>query len=122
MPRRKMDDNFPRLSGKCFGKRLKQIRIEKNISISSLADKVGVLDTYIPQLERGDKLPSFDTLIFIANALDVTVDELVCDYVNADKITVANNISKKTEGLDPTQRRYVEEIIDKLVEYMSEGQ
>lgn len=120
MPRRKIDNHIPRLSGKHFGKRLRQIRTEKDMSISTLAEKVGVLDTYIPQLERGEKVPSFDTLIYIANALEVTVDELVCDYVHADKITVANNISKKTVDLNPNQRRYIEDIIDKLVEYMSE--
>lgn len=119
MPRRKIDNQIPRLSGKHFGKRLRQIRTEKNISISTLAEKVGVLDTYIPQLERGKKLPSFDTLICIANALEVTVDELVCDYVNADSTTVANNISKKIQHLNPNQKRYIEDIIDKLAEYMS---
>lgn len=103
MPRRKMDGQIPRLSGKYFGNRLKQIRMRKDISISTLAERVGVLSTYIPQLERGEKLPSFDTLICIANALDVTVDELVCDYVNADKTTVANNISRKMEGLNSKQ-------------------
>lgn len=122
MPRRKMDGQIPRLSGKYFGNRLKQIRMRKDISISTLAERVGVLSTYIPQLERGEKLPSFDTLICIANALDVTVDELVCDYVNADKTTVANNISRKMEGLNSKQQLYVEEMIDKLAEYMLEEQ
>lgn len=120
MPRRKIDDQFPRVTGKQFGKRLRQIRVSKNISIGTLAERVGVLDTYIPQLERGEKLPSFDTLICLANALGVTTDDLVCDYIDADKTTVPNNISKKMEKLNTKQRRHAEEMIDKMVEYMLE--
>ena len=118
MPRRKFDDQIPRLSGKQFGKRLRQIRTSKRITIETVAEKIGVLETYIPQLERGEKLPSFDTLIDLANTLGVTVDELVCDYIEADKITVPNNISKKMEQLTPKQRKHIEEMVDKMIEYM----
>lgn len=120
MPRRKMDDQFPRLSGKQFGKRLRQIRVSKNISIGTVAVKIGVEETYIPQLERGAKLPSFDTLIHLANALGVTPDELLCDYVDAEKTTVPNNIAKKMEKLNPKQRQHIEEIVDHMIAYMLE--
>lgn len=118
MPRRKFDDQIPRLSGKQFGKRLRQIRTSKKITIETVAEKIGVLETYIPQLERGEKLPSFDTLIYLANTLGVTVDELVCDYVEADKVTVPNHISQKMEQLSPKQRKHIEEVVDKMIEYM----
>lgn len=118
MPRRKMDDQFPRLSGEQFGKRLRNIRVSKNIPVTTVAVKIGVEDTYIPQLERGAKLPSFDTLIYLANALNVTTDELLCDYVDAEKTTVPNNIAKKMEKLNPAQRRHIEEIIDMEIKYM----
>ena len=120
MPRRKMDDQFPRLSGEQFGKRLRQIRVSKNIPAAIVAVKIGVEDTYIPQLERGAKLPSFDTLIYLANALGVTPDELLCDYVDAEKTTVANNIAKKMEKLNPKQRQHIEEMVDHMIAYMLE--
>ena len=118
MPRKKMDDQFPRMSGKNFGKRLRQIRVSKNISTKTLAEKVGVLDTYIPQLERGEKLPSFDTLVYIANTQGVTTDELLCDYIEAEKETVPTIIHQKMEKLNPEQRRHIEEIIDMEIKYM----
>ena len=121
MPRRKMDDQFPRLSGEQFGKRLRQIRVNKNIPIATIAAKIGVEETYIPQLERGAKRPSFDTLIYLANALGVTPDELLCDYVEAETATVPNNIAKKMEKLNPKQRRHVEEMVDCMIAYMLEG-
>lgn len=39
MPRKRIDDQFPRLSGEQFGKRLKQIRLNKNISVATAAEK-----------------------------------------------------------------------------------
>lgn len=118
MSRRKMDDQFPRLSGKQFGKRLRQIRVSKNIPSAVVAVKIGVEETYIPQLERGEKLPSFDTLIYLVNALGVTPDELLCDYVDAEKETVPTIIHQKMEKLNPEQRRHIEEIIDMEIKYM----
>lgn len=120
MPRRKMDDQFPRLSGVQFGKRLRQIRVSKNIPIATIAVKIGVEETYIPQLERGAKLPSFDTLIYLVNALGVTPDELLCDYVDAENTTVPNNISKKMSKLNPKQKQHIEEILDLMITYMLE--
>ena len=79
-----------------------------------------MLDTYIPQLERGEKVPSFDTLIYLTNALGVTVDELLCDYVDADKSTIANNISKKMEKLNKKQQQHLEDMMDKIIDYMLE--
>ena len=120
MPRKRIDDQFPRLSGEQFGKRLKQIRLNKNISVATAAEKIGVEETYIPQLERGAKLPSFDTLIYLANALGVTPDELLCDYVDSEKTTVPNNIAKKMEKLNPKQRQHIEEMVDHIISYMLE--
>ena len=88
---------------------------------SNVAAKIGVEETYIPQLERGAKLPSFDTLIYLANVLGVTPDELLCDYVEAETATVPNNIAKKMEKLNPKQRRHVEEMVDCMIAYMLEG-
>lgn len=122
MPRKRIDDQFPRLSGEQFGKRLKQIRLSKNISVDTVAVKIGVEETYIPQLERGAKLPSFDTLIYLSNALGVTPNELLCDYVVAEKTTVPNNISKKMEKLNPKQRQHIEEMVDHMIAYMLEGE
>ena len=91
------------------------------MSISTLAERIGVLETYIPQLERGEKLPSFDTLVYIANALEVTTDDLLCDYIDADKTTIPTRMSQKLEGLNKTQQRHVEDMIDKIIAYMKDN-
>lgn len=118
MPRRKIDSQFPRLPGEYFGKRLREIRTSQDVTMKSLAEQVGVMESYIPQLERGEKTPSFDTLIYIANALHVTTDQLLCDYVHAEKYVVATELQKKIENLTKTQQRHIEDIVSLEIDYM----
>lgn len=121
MSRRKTDYQESKVSGEFLGKRLREIRKSKNISTQTLAAKVGVLDSYIPQLERGSKVPSFDTLICIVNALGVTADELLCDYIDIDKEIIPSNITKKMSVLTHDQQRHIEDLIDMEIKYMTEN-
>lgn len=120
MPRRKTDNQFPRYSGEQFGMRMRKIRLSKGISVKTMASKIGVLETYIPQLERGEKLPSFDTLIYIANALGVTTDQLLCDYLAADNGTIPTEIKKKMAKLSKSQQQHLEILVDLETQYMLE--
>lgn len=121
MPRRKTDYQKTKVSGEFLGKRLREIRKSKNISTKTLASKIGVLDSYIPQLERGSKVPSFDTLICIVNALGVTADELLCDYIDIDSEIIPNNITEKMSILTHEQQRHIEDLIDMEIKYMTEN-
>lgn len=121
MSRRKTDYQESKVSGEFLGKRLREIRKSKNISTKTLAAKIGVLDSYIPQLERGSKVPSFDTLICIVNALGVTADELLCDYIDIDKEIIPSNITKKMSVLTHEQQRHIEDLIDMEIKYMTEN-
>lgn len=121
MSRRKTDYQESKVSGEFLGKRLREIRKSKNISTKTLAAKIGVLDSYIPQLERGSKVPSFDTLICIVNALGVTADELLCDYIDIDREIIPSNITKKMSLLTHDQQRHIEDLIDMEIKYMTEN-
>ena len=80
MPRRG-SGQAKKLSGIDLGKRLKYLRQDKKISVKDLAEGAGVQESYIKQLELGCKTPSFETLIRIINTLQITADELLCDYM-----------------------------------------
>jgi len=60
-----------------FGENLRKIRQIKRISQIDLAKSVGVDPTVISKLELGKRLPSLPILVRIADALNVTVDELL---------------------------------------------
>ncbi|WP_232841811.1 helix-turn-helix domain-containing protein [Caldicellulosiruptor acetigenus] len=77
-----------------FRFRLKELREEKNISRSDLAEILGVSTQTIANYENGHREPNFDTLLKIAEYFDVTVDYLVG---RSDYRTVEEQISKRSK-------------------------
>ncbi|HEY1848607.1 MAG TPA: helix-turn-helix transcriptional regulator [Opitutaceae bacterium] len=60
-----------------FAANLRRLRDEADLSQEELAFRAAVHRTQVSLLERGDRLPRFETLIKLAGALGVTVDHLV---------------------------------------------
>src|SRR5699024_10824250 len=69
--------------------RLKQLRNERKITQSELGRKVNVTKSSISGYENGTRTPDTETLLDLANALDVSVDYLLgrTDY----RIPIANS-------------------------------
>lgn len=62
---------------KNFGRNLYIALFDKKMSRKELAEKVGVSQQLISCYVSGDRSPSTETLIKIADALGVTVDSLI---------------------------------------------
>ncbi len=61
-----------------IGKRLQQLRKEKGLSMSMLAERAGIAKSYLSSLERDiQKNPSIQVLEKIAGVLKVPVDRLL---------------------------------------------
>ncbi|HEY4963927.1 MAG TPA: helix-turn-helix transcriptional regulator [Candidatus Saccharimonadales bacterium] len=60
-----------------FGKRIKQLRLEQDMTQQMLADKIGVDRSYMGFLERGERNPSLEVIIKIAKALSKKPDDLL---------------------------------------------
>lgn len=67
---------------KAIGKRIKSAREKKGLTQEQLAEEVNLSPMHISVIERGNKLPRLETLINIANVLDVSADILLQDVVN----------------------------------------
>lgn len=60
-----------------FGQRLKQYRKAKNMTQQELGEKIGVSDKTVSRWESDGGLPDVSTLVPLARALGVTVDDLL---------------------------------------------
>jgi transcriptional regulator with XRE-family HTH domain len=69
-----------------LGSRIKEERTKSRLTQEKLAELVGCNDSYIGQIERGNKNPSLEMIVNIANALNVTVDFLLADNVKLDQL------------------------------------
>ncbi|WP_031513637.1 helix-turn-helix domain-containing protein [Desulfofalx alkaliphila] len=71
-----------------LGDRLKQIRVNNNLSVRQLAQQVGVTASFIYQLEQNKVSPSFSTLKSIAAALDTNMSLLIEDELPEEWVIV----------------------------------
>lgn len=67
------------VNNKQLGARIKQKRMEMHISQEALGKKVYVNNEHISRIESGKINLSVDLLVLIANALDVSADDLLQD-------------------------------------------
>ena len=68
-----------------IGIRIRRLRKTKGLTQQMLAELSNQEPSNISHIERGATKLSLPTLVSIANALDVTVDELLCDSLTASR-------------------------------------
>ena len=61
---------------KLLGQRIRQVRRTKNLTQSDLAEKIGFSVNYISQIETGIASPTFETVVKVADGLEVQLKEL----------------------------------------------
>lgn len=62
-----------------FGKKLREVRLNKKLSQGDVAKILGMHRSYISGLERGARNPSLLTVQKVAKALGVTPDKLISE-------------------------------------------
>lgn len=68
-----------------FAERLHAARTAKGWTKRALADRVGVSDVLVGYWEHGSRWPSIETLIALAETLEVSIDWLLAHSVSSSK-------------------------------------
>lgn len=68
------------------GKRIKEHRLRKRISLQELADKSGFTKGYLSKVETSQKAPPVSTLITLANVMDITLSDIFGESENKSPI------------------------------------
>lgn len=67
---------------KKLGRRIRYYREKMELSQEELSFKADLHRTYLSQLELGQRNPSYTTLIKLANALSISITELLIDEIS----------------------------------------
>ncbi len=59
-----------------LGQRIHELRDKANLSLRGLAKRIGISSPFLSDIELGRRFPSEEILAKLANALDVSPDEL----------------------------------------------
>lgn len=98
-----------------LGLRIREARKEQGISQQVLAEKADTGAVYLGEIERGLKVPSLNTFIRIAEALNVSADYLLRDELTSSKEYVFDEITQKLKNLTPKQRKTAIDILDAYI-------
>lgn len=95
-----------------LGKKLRQIRQEKGYTQQTLAEKAGIGNVYLGEIERGLKMPSLNCFIRIIEALDVSADSVLREELSSGREYIYDEITQKMQNLTPQQRKTAADILD----------
>ena len=97
-----------------FGRRIREERKKLGMTQEKLAEDVNLSTAYIGQIERGERSPTPENVVAIANRLGVTVDYLLSDSVEPDGSLALNLWLQLMEGRTDYEQRMAVNVIKAL--------
>lgn len=100
-----------------IGKNIRKFREIKKLRQEDLAEKTDLTTNYIGMIERGEKIPSLETLINILNSLGVSADMVLSDVLDNGYTVKDSLLNEKLEKLVPEDRNRIYEVIDTMMKH-----
>jgi transcriptional regulator with XRE-family HTH domain len=94
-----------------IGKRIKKLRLEKQITLEKLAMQTGFTKGYLSKVEKSAKAPPVSTLGTIARALGVTISSLLGEESPATPICLVKKGERPLITRDGTRFEYSYEAV-----------
>jgi transcriptional regulator with XRE-family HTH domain len=82
---------------KPLGERLKDIRVEKGVSLDFLANETGFSAEYLSRMEKGEIMPPVATILRLSRALEIDSGILLREEREEAEKTKADGFRKRTE-------------------------
>ncbi|MCC0658609.1 MULTISPECIES: helix-turn-helix domain-containing protein [unclassified Clostridioides] len=99
------------LDFKVIGQRIKIARIKKKLTQEVLSEKINVSPQHVSNIETGNSSVSLATLVAIANTLEVSVDELLCDTILSSKAIFENELEEVLKDCNDYEIRFITDIV-----------
>ena len=98
-----------------IGRNIRQYRLKKKLRQEDLAEQTGLSTNYVGALERGEKIPSLETLITIINTLGVSADMILVDVIDFGYVVKDSLLAEKLDTLEAEDRKKIYDVIDTMV-------
>ena len=104
------------LDYQAIGTRVRRLRKARGLTQQTLAELSDQEPSNISHIERGATKLSLPTLVNIANALEVTVDELLCDSLPASRNVLEREVAQLLADCSHLELKIITETIRTLKE------
>lgn len=95
------------LDYKSIGKRIRIARVRAELTQEKLAELVDISPTHLSNIETGTTRVSITALVAIANALSVTLDDLLCDSLPHARAQIEGDIARLLADCDEYEIRII---------------
>lgn len=100
-----------------IGNRINQLRTNSNMTMAQLADVIDSSSGYISDLEKSKRMPSFELLLKICQAFNITLSEFFNDGTEPIALTPElKELLKSARNLSPSQIEALKVLIDNFKE------
>ncbi len=104
------------MDSKALGANIRKYRVQKGLTQDEAAEKCSLSTNYFRQIEFGNKVPRLETFLRIAETLEVSTELLLSGNVSWTTQIRSNELYIKLEDLEESQKRFVLETVDALIE------
>lgn len=109
--------NYERL-----GKRIREERQKLGLTQARLAEDVDISDTYIGQIERGERSLTLGTLVRLSNRLGVTIDYLLMDSVESTDEAVIDQFRRIISGRSAEKKQMAIDVVKTIFIHLDNEQ
>jgi len=107
--------NYERL-----GERIREERLKLNLTQAQLAEDLDISDTYIGQIERGERSLTLATLVRLTNRIGVSVDYLLQDSVNATDENIVNQFRQIIDSQTEKRKRMAIDVLKTIFTHLDD--
>ena len=103
-----------------IGRNIRKYRLVKKLRQEDLAEKAGLSINYVGAIERGEKVPSLETLLVIINALGVSADMILADVIETGYLVKDSLLAEKLDKLSVEDRAKIYDVIDTMLKHSTQ--
>ena len=83
-----------------FGEKLRTVRERKGYTLKVVATQAGVSESLVSQIERNRVSPAIDTLLALADVLDINLEYLFEEYTRNRPVSITHEADRRTLNED----------------------
>ena len=103
---------------KLVGERIRNYRTKKGLSQAQLAERANCHPSFICNVERGEKVPTIDTIFKICKALDLPMDELFENIIVGDhKSEIPKKFYDVINALPESDQKELYDLLTVIINY-----
>jgi transcriptional regulator with XRE-family HTH domain len=103
-----------------LGKRIRSERLKLNLTQEQLAESVDVSNSYIGQIERGERSLTLDTLIKLTIRLGVTVDYLLKESIELENDNFINQLKQLLDSRNIKEKQMALDVLKVMFSHIDD--